>query len=185
MKNHIKLYATAGIVLLVVIIFWAVKQSSYTAELDISIAPAGSNLKINGHGSDGRVVKLKPGKYTLTVSHTGFADGKSVVTINKGDKRFTGFVLEPNTAASSDWYQTHPDDQKLAEKISSQTFDQIGAQQLEKLPILKSLPFIDQLFRVDYGQSVARANDPTAVAIYITYYSPEGKLEIIYKTPTP
>jgi len=120
--------------------------------------------------------------------------------VSKGSDDYVGLVLGSNSPSTVNWYQTHPGDQQLSQVIGGKNFDLAAKRQSQKNPLIKSLPFVDQLYRVDYGQSQKHTSDPDAVGIYITYYSQAGKqqaldwikfkgfdpskLEIIYKDKT-
>jgi hypothetical protein len=148
---------------------------SLSAKLTLEVAPTGSHININGNAVRGGQLKVKPGSYHLTFSQNGFSDYSKDVQLTKGESSFVGVSLSPNSAATADWYKSHPEDAKKAEGISSKNFDQISLDQQRRLPLIKELPFIDLLWRVDYGRSVQHPNDPGAVAVYVSYYTEAAK----------
>ena len=194
--------AILGAGLLVVGIVWSVLyQRSFSAALTVQVAPASSSIGLNGKKTSAKTINLRPGNYKITASHSGFASASQTVNLNAGDKRYVGLTLNSNSAATANWYNTHASDQSLAESISGQNLNQAAGDQVKKLPLIKGLPFIDQAYRIDYGSSKLHPSDPTATAIYITYYSADGKqqaldwlkfkgydptkLEIIYSDASP
>lgn len=186
----------------VVLVGWFIYRShTLSARLTLEVAPTGSHININGKSSREGQLKVKPGSYHLTFSQSGFSDYSKDIQLSKGGSAYVGVSLFPSSAATQDWYKSHPTDAKKAEGISSKNFDQISSEQQRRLPLIKDLPFTDQLYWVDYGRSIKSPNDPNAIAIYIKYYSEPGKqqaldwikfkgydpakLEIIYQNAQP
>lgn len=149
--------------------------SSLSAKLAVEAAPMDSTIKIDGRSVSASTYRVKPGTHVVSVSRPGFAAESKSFSPQKGEVLYAGFVLVSNSSSTASWYQAHSADQRLAEKISGRLFQQSSTAQIQKLPLIKSLPLIDQEFRIDFGQSKAHPNDPASVAIYITYYSDQGK----------
>lgn len=148
---------------------------SYSAKITLEISPADSTITINDKKSNRGTIKVRPGIYKVAASKQGFSTISKSVDVAKGKSEYVGIVLVSNSPDTANWYVDHPSDAKLLEGISSKNFDLSSAVQTKNLPLIKSLPFIDQLYRIDYGRSQAHPDDPTAVAIYIKYYSEQGK----------
>ncbi len=187
--------------LLIVLIAYILHQSFLSAQIAVSVAPGDSSITINNKAHKAGLFKVRPGTYAIKVSHPGFTEVSQTIEVIKGQKKFVGYIMTPNSSSTASWYQTHPKDQQIIESISGQVTDQSSKDQIKRLGLIKELPLIDQLFRIDYGQSLQHPKDPTAIAIYIKYYSETGKqqaldwikfkgydpskLEIIYKNAEP
>lgn len=172
-----------------------------TAKLNISVVPRGAQVMLDGKRTNSGIVRVRPGKHTVTAYKPGFDTHPLSVMVADRQEKFAGLILLSNSSTTSSWYTDHPADQQLAESISGQNTDKISRDIISSTPIIKNLPFIDERsnFRIDYGQSQQYPDDPTAVALYITTddrqetkdvalawirfsgYDPT-KLEIIYKT---
>lgn len=155
---------------------WA---QSYSAKVIVESSPADSMITINGKKRDQGAIKVRPGVHKIAVSKQGFTTVSRSVAVAKDESKYVGIALVPSSPATANWYIDHPSDGKLLEGISSKNFDLSSADQIKKLPLIKNLPFIDQLYRIDYGRSQAHPNDPTALAIYIEYYSEQGKQQAL------
>lgn len=165
--------------LLVVIIGFAFFASRPKGQLTIQVAPADSSITLNGKKTLAGSFDEKPGDYTVVASRNGFGSYTKKFSLKKNTNEYVGVILGPNSASTINWYKQHPDDQQLAEVISGKNFSIDVQQQITKYPIIKYLPFVDQFYRIDYGRSVKSPNNPEAVAIYITFYSQEGKSEAL------
>lgn len=165
------------------------RERSLSAKIEVEIAPSSSALFINDVRHKDGVVKVRPGSYAVVVSKSGFNTSRETITVFKGEAKYVGVALVSNSPSTADWYETHPLDAKKAEGISSKNFDIKTQQQAAKLPIIRELPWVDLLYRVDYGPSMKRPNDPESVALYITYYSESGKTQALqwlkFKSYTP
>jgi len=147
--------------------------------VDIAVAPGGSELKLDGKGVKAGKVLVSAGEHRVSATHYGFAGQAKDFSVSLNETRFVGIVLVPNSPDTKDWYKTHPMDQQMAESIASRNFDQGSADIKQRYPVVSELPFIDQLYRVDYGVPQRATNDPTAIALYVTYYSQDGKKQAL------
>jgi hypothetical protein len=153
------------------------------------------NVRVKNSG-----IFVVPGKHTIVVSQAGFTTYRS--TIDKKDSPLEiTVVLDPVSEDGFDFMKKHPSEQRLRESLVGSQAAETGKSIAEKNPIISLLPYIDQYFRIDYGQSVKNPSDSTAVAIYITPLAPDGKeralallrlkgydpntLEIIYRDSSP
>lgn len=154
-------------------------SSKLSAKLYLEVTPIkGSKIEILNKEYQTGQSSLSPGSYTVIFTHPGFTEVKKAVSLRKGDSRYIGVSLIPNDPSTVSWYTSHQLDRKLTEGISSKNYDQIFKDQLSSLPLIKELPFIDLLYRVDYGRSL-KTNSPNAVALYIKFYSPTGKQQAL------
>lgn len=176
---------------------WKVIQPK--PNLVLNVAPDVATIKLDDADtlSPGKQ-HLEPGSHTIKVSFDGF-DTKIIDFKVQADKVTSlDVVLNPNSQAGYDWLAEHPEQQALREQLGGKGFEAQSRQLAKDTPLIKQLPYIDRLFRVDYGQSIAYPNDPDKVAIYIGFSSDEGKqqslqwikdqgydpssLEIVYKS---
>lgn len=155
------------------------RQKPLTAHLVIEVTPKSSSVTLNGKKTRTGTANLRPGTYRILVSHPGFKDNSNSVTLSKNDTKYVGLVLESNSDSTASWYADHPEDQSLAEKISGKNLKIDAESQKTTLPLIKELPFIDRIYRVDYGVSKKTPNDPAAVALYITYYGDQSKQDAL------
>ena len=162
-----------GVVALLVVV--SIQQRPLSAKLEVEITPSDSTLMVSGEEHKEGVIKVKPGNYTINVSRQGFESVSTTVSASKGQTRYVGVVLVSNSPSTQDWYEAHPEDAKKAEGISSRNFDQSSESRAQEMPILKELPWIDHLYRVDYGPSQRNPNDGEAIALYVTHYSEAGR----------
>lgn len=199
--NNTKLLRTVTIGLLLIGsgggLFYAYRQSTYTAAVDIEATPLSSSVSIDGHHANQGVTKLKPGTLTITVSLSGFNKFTKRVAVVKGDNKYVGAILKSNNADTANWYETHPADQTMAEKIASKQFDATSQKQVAAEPFLKEIPYIAAgfEFKVDYGVPAPGSNKPiiiiqadtqTARADALTWIRSRGydpaTLNIVYTT---
>lgn len=172
---------TAGLALLVIGVMTAVfvHQKPLTAHLSIQFAPTSSAITVNGQNSRSGSLNVRPGSYKIVVSHSGFVEKSTSVTVAAGETKYVGFVLASNSPATANWYVDHADDQRLSEIITGKNISVDSTSQQTTLPIIKELPFIDNYYRIDYGVSKLHPSDPNAVALYVKYYSDEGKQQAL------
>ena len=147
--------------------------------ISLSVAPSSSSAKLDNKGVKSGKINVKPGKHTIIVSKKGFSTQINTVDLKTKETKYVGIALLPNSPETKNWYKEHPDDQLLLESISSNSFDQYTKNAVEKNPLIKDLPLIDRFYRVDYGQSLQHPDDPSAMGIYIKYYSQDGKQQAL------
>jgi magnesium-transporting ATPase (P-type) len=177
-----KRFLVAFVLLILIFVGWAASRSysnKYNSYIDLVVTPLGSKVMLDGRGVKASKLRLPAGEHTLAASRDGFAMQTKKVNLNPNETRFVGFALLSNSAETKDWYEQHPEDQLMLESISSRSFDQSSKDIVKRYPIIKELPFIDQFYRVDYGQPRVDSSDPTAISIYITYYSKSGKQQAL------
>jgi hypothetical protein len=179
MKSRRILLILIPLVILVLIFSYLKKGPGGNSFADIAVTPAGSQVKVDGKGIKAGKIRVKAGTHNVYVSHDGFSIQSQDFVVGQNETRFVGFVLVSNSPETKDWYKTHPKDQQMSESIASRNFDQGSSDIKKRYPIVAELPFIDQLYRVDYGVSQKATNDPTAIALYVTYYSQKGRLQAL------
>jgi hypothetical protein len=169
--------AVASLVILVAIL--GLRKQVLNSTLHIDVVPSGSKISVNGKSSSEGNIQTRPGTYKVVVSHSGFESVTRVVNLRKDHTEYVGIILTSNSPKTANWYETHPEDAKKGEGISSKTFLAIGDAQQQKLPLIKKLPYSERQFQISNGNSQLSPDDPTKVAIYITYYTEEGKQEAL------
>lgn len=151
-----------------------------TPNVDVITAPDAAMLTIDGQPtSKTKLFYLKPGKHTITASMDGFTSDSQTVQVGNSGVTKVSLLLNPNSTAGYDYLQANPAEELQREAMGGQKFLQQNNAITSRVPLISSLPFIDQEFRVDYGVSLQHPNDPTAVAIYITYYSEAAKQQAL------
>lgn len=165
------------------------RQRGPAAALQIEVVPSDSVITLDGKKVSEGLVKVKPGPHKLVFSRDGFETQTKDVRVPEGKEEYAGVVLRSNSPRTANWYEANPKDAKKAEGIASRAFDVKARTKTEAMPILKELPWIDRLYRVDYGGSQNDPADPAKTALYITYYSAEGKTQALewlkFKGHTP
>lgn len=165
------------------------RQQNLSATLEIEVAPTDSTITLDGKRVREGVAKIKPGEHTLVFSRDGFETQTKVLQVSDGKQEYIGVILQSNSPRTANWYESNPKDAKKAEGIASRAFDARSQAKTQSMPILKELPWIDRLYRVDYGGSQADPADPAKIALYITYYSDEGRAQALewlkFKGHTP
>jgi hypothetical protein len=166
-------------VALILLVFFIGREQSLSAKIKITAAPSESHITINNKSVESGVNKVHPGTYKVTVSLSGFTTASQTVTVQKGGTASVGLALVSNTYTTSNWYTTHPNDEQIAEGISSNNNDSLAEQSVQNVPLIKQLPFIGpgSEFRIDYGSTPgASATDPT---IYITAETTEAQQDAL------
>ena len=169
-----------GFVLLVGLVLgtgvW-LRYSSYDASITIQVAPADSQVILDGKNVGVGTWRIKSGNHSLSFSRDGFTPVTNGIGVSKNQDYYAGVALVPTDPEFANWYADHPEDQKLAESISSQSFDFVNSQPSPIDALVEELPYINLLpyFRIDFGISKKYPNDPTKSAIYIRFSTNESK----------
>lgn len=165
-----------GLIILTLVSWGFYKNQQLDARLTIEVAPADSTISINDQVVESGEHRLRHGTVNVVIGREGFDEQNQSIVIDSGQSEYLGVILSPQPAFE-DWYATHPSDQKLAEGISSKTFDAQSQKTTAQNPLVKQLPYVDPtgIFRVDYGPSQKYPNDPAKIMIYITAKSGERR----------
>lgn len=169
------------IILVAGLLVWAIyKDQTLTSEITLEMTPSsGSNISLNERGVREGISKVRPGTYTIRFTREGFEPVSKALKLSKGERQYVGVVLVSNSQDTANWYQKNQADQKKAEGISSRNSDQLSINQQKSLPLIKELPFIDRLYKVDYGRSERQPSDPKILALYIRHFGEEGKKQAL------
>jgi hypothetical protein len=150
------------------------------ANVQLDYAPDGAKAVLDGvtvvHNGKFRV---NPGQHTISITLGGFTDATEKFTVPASGTKSLALLLNPNSVEGYMYLGNHPSEEAHREKLGGQKFSELGTKTSDKLPLVKDLPFIDQLYRIDYGPSKVHPDDQSAVAIYITYYSDTGKQQAL------
>ena len=153
------------------IFFLGLQSRDKTAAIDVqSTVPNDPNVTIDNQkvNSSGKVA-VKPGQHTVVAKRNGFEDKSVSVTVKTGETQTVTLLMTPNGDAGYQWLRDHPDAAVEYEAQQSQQYIQNSTDTTNKNPLISYLPEIRPTWRIDYGKSKAHPNDPTAVAIIITY----------------
>jgi hypothetical protein len=169
MNGGLKKYTWVVVIVLLVGaglgMYYIVKQRSYTASVEIDAAPLSSTITIDGHHGHQGTTHIKPGIVTVTVARKGFKTSSTRLTISAHGSEYIGVILEPNSSDTAGWFDSHPDDQKMVEKISSRKFDINSKKQVEAEPFIKLLPYTGAgfEFQIDYGKPAPGTSKPVII----------------------
>ena len=111
-----------------------------TATLDFYLAPSTATLTIDQQTfkSDGKI-KLKPGNYTIKISHPDFTEMSKELKLNSSQTTFLYEYLEPET--QTDYYQSHPEEQSRVQHISDFKADLERKKYTDSDPIFNITPY--------------------------------------------
>jgi hypothetical protein len=166
---RVKRWLIIGLVFTTVLVVFLAFRQSTRGTLDLRVAPQdatiitskGAHLKIGSN-------TLTKGSYTITISRPHFVSKTLNFTIQSGQTTKELYGLAVGDAIGLQYYTDHPDQKAIADGITGQQLDAIGAQVAQSQPLVTKLPIENLTWRLDAGQSKKYPNDPTKVAIYIT-----------------
>ncbi len=153
-----------GILLVCLVAFRLYLSAKFSATLEVSYTPTSATLTFDGKKQKTGVIRVTPGSHRVVVSKDGFSPEKTTISTTKGRRTYLGFVLQPSNPSTVDWYTKHPEDQRIAEKISGKNLEASAEKVLSLEPFTKELPFIGPGF--SYRVGVGAADDtgkPTIV----------------------
>jgi hypothetical protein len=162
-------------ILVVIILGIALYYNAYLGSVSITVAPQSSTITLNKKPVKLGTTKVSPGTYQLKVEKSGFDSQSFSVEVKSGKITTEQVALLANGPEGLLWYQTHPDDKRAAEAIAGQEVTRLTAKIAQKNKITALLPFFRRDFKIDYGKSQKNPNDPTDIALYITYVDEESK----------
>lgn len=176
-----KIIALALIPLLVLlgfVISSIMRNSIYSASLNIEVTPTDSIISTNGKNVKEGVTKVKPGEVEIIVRRDGFEEEIKKVNAIKNELTYVGIVLLPNSDSTLGWYNKHPEDLKKTEGISSKSFDESSKKAVRNLPFILKLPYLGPGlgYRIDYGGGAGENSKPV---IYIKAKTEEDRLDAL------
>ncbi len=175
------LYIGVGCLIGVLVILGFAFSKRSSATITVAIAPQSATITINGKKGHSGMNNVSPGPVTVTAVHPGFATLSRTVIVQKGTDGYVGLVLTSNSAATNNWYETHPADLQASSVISSKQSDINASQSVKNTPIIQILPYIGPGFewRVDYGVNPSEKAAQTP-AIYINALTPRGRSDALF-----
>ncbi|MDF2460829.1 MAG: hypothetical protein K0S68_232 [Candidatus Saccharibacteria bacterium] len=146
--------------------------------LDITVSPTDARIKIDGKGSakPGKI-SLAPGEHTLEVTRKGYASKTLKIKITSGNVTTEGVQLTVSdpAAVAKENAELNKNDVTEQEGVAGKIVNEQGAKIAAENPLITKLPFYGADFNIDVGKSEKYPNDGTAVAIYITAITDEGR----------
>ena len=168
-------FALVGVLCIVLIGLVALRLPHKAPDLNLVLVPSPATAIVDNKTKIGNgETYIAPGNHTVTVSFAGFATQTQSFTTQAGKVRTLTVVLGVSSAVGRNWLIEHPDEAKKLETLTGAAFSDSTQQRIEKVPLIKELPYIERYFRIDYGQSKLHPTDDTAVAIYVTTYGQPG-----------
>jgi hypothetical protein len=172
----VKRWLVIGLVIATALVIFLGFRQATQGTLALQVAPQdaiivtskGKHLKIGSNA-------LKKGSYTITISRPHFVSKTLSFTITSGHTTNELYGLAVADAIGLQYYTDHPDQKAIADGITGQQLDAIGAQVAKAQPLVTKLPIENLTWRIDSGQSKKYPNDPTKVALYITIQDDTAK----------
>lgn len=135
--------------------------------ISIGVSPTDSVVRLSGKKIHAGTVYISPGDYTFRAEHALFDAVEQKVTVGTTSLRRVILIAPSTSDAAKKWLQDHPSEDATRQQLSAELSNQQGQILVQKNPIIKDLPYIDNTYRIDYGASVKNPNDSNAIAIYI------------------
>lgn len=143
------IFALAIVVAIAITVYLGITRAG-TYKVSIIIAPADSQVTIDGHKVSGDTIYLAPGEHTYTVSRSDFRSYSDTVTITDNGEQYISAALESiNDAGRAYASQVDSEYSKVLE-IGGITAEQQGEKFTDKNPITKDLPYSNMLFSIGY-----------------------------------
>lgn len=147
--------------------------------LVINVAPSSAEVIIDGKPYSSGGKRLEPGKYTITAKKDGFTSPSKTVTVSDDKLIEVDLLLNPVTAEAYGYLRDNPDEQLEREALGGKLVDIRSDEASKKTPLINELPFIDLMYRIDYGPSHKNRQDTAASAIYITLYDESARSQAL------
>src|SRR5699024_10608298 len=111
-----------------------------TATIVIEYTPMSSTVEVDNRKVAGKKGvasrKVKPGKYRVSVSKSGFKNHTEEVEVNKDDKVTIYAALESNSPDTIEWYVNNPEDEGRRQQILDSRLAEGGAIIEKNFPIM-------------------------------------------------
>ncbi len=143
-------------IVLIILIFFIFNSSGKNARIKLLIVPTQATILINGNSFSNGVINLKPGKYTLKASYSGFKSEQESFVLKPKQSLIVGLVLLPNSPKTANFYKLHPNQEQLSEAVADNLTNQFSQQSTNNEPIIKFLPHNGP----NYSYSINYANNP-------------------------
>ena len=159
-----------------VVVFWLLSRSPSTG-IDLFVSPTNSSITLDGKSFSAGKKSVAPGKYALVVKHDSFLTTTQEVVVKQGQLTKLAVALDPDGIKGEQWLLDHPNEASLREKVMSPIVSEQANKLTKSMPIVTELPHIDNFYRVDYGASKKYPNDKAKIALYVRYYTPDGRAQ--------
>ena len=145
-------------------------QNSGKQRVTVAVAPASSQVEVDGKITKDKELLLAPGKHSYKVSYSGFRTITGELDV-RTDGTQTALVagLTPETAEATELYNKITGEYSAIEVVAGINAEENGAAFIEKNPITKQLPYTNMLFTIGYRADPA---DPTGDSIIVTIDAP-------------
>ena len=150
-------------------------SAAKTAYITVTAAPSDSNVTLNNKPGQLGVNQVAPGTYNVVISHSGFASVTKTVVVAKGQDVPVAFALAPNSAATANWYTTHPQDAATAAAVTEPQYAAAPANPKSAASLASLLPY---QIGGDYPFDVVQdpdTDDPTNPLYYIEADTPTAQ----------
>jgi hypothetical protein len=124
---------------------------------------------------------LDEGSYEVTARFEGFENRTQTIVVKDNQESYVGLILNPNTEETNNWYVENPEENKIAEGVSSKSVDNDTETTLENTPLLQSLPIYygngqGGLVKIESGVPLPGTDTP---AVYVTASSPDERKGVL------
>lgn len=145
-------------------------QNSGKQRVTVAVAPASSQVEVDGKITKDKELLLAPGKHSYKVSYNGFRTITGELDV-RTDGTQTALVagLTPETAEATTLYNEITEEYTAIEIVAGLNAEENGTLFIEKNPITRQLPYTNMLFTIGYRADPA---DPTGDSIIVTIDAP-------------
>ena len=123
----------------------------YSATLYLLVAPADSQILVNGELAVEGNKRVKPGEYEIEISREGFETEIKTVHLEAGGLEEVIVALASNDPSTADWYETHEDDAGVLDAAMSAQYFKDSNEMAEEYDIVEDLPVYKYGYILGYG----------------------------------
>ncbi|MDR0979870.1 MAG: PEGA domain-containing protein [Candidatus Nomurabacteria bacterium] len=167
----------AGVMVLGMVVIFAVRSLVYSAKLQLTIAPTGATVILDGKQIKAENQDIKPGEHTLRVEHDGFIAEEQQFSVAKNETYSVLIALVPEDD-NADYYLYNERDQIIRDGKITQRQDQAMREAYESDPIMKILPYTDMSSGVTF---VVEASYNNGIELLIRLNTCSDEAAEIYK----
>ncbi|MGB4967576.1 MAG: hypothetical protein WBO35_05230 [Candidatus Saccharimonadales bacterium] len=179
-KRQLKVAFLTTLAAILVFIGWQIYLSiEYSAKIDLLFTPTSSRVTLdNKIIKAARAIHVKPGRHVVVASKDGFTRQTQTTDVKRGETVFIGIPLDSNSDKTASWYQDHPDDQRIREKITGIQEDALSQKAAKLNPFIKLLPYYapGEAFDIGIKEINPRTGQPTIVITTYTENAEEDAL---------
>lgn len=162
---------------MVAIIYVAWYKNTHTATLNLLYTPASAAATANGVVVSAGNTQLVPGTYTVVIKKSGFNTYTDKIILAKNSSQTVTAALVSNSPSTSNWYTTHPSDQRIKERIGAISSEYASNEIHNYFQIATVLPLNGRDYSVNYGTSPDHSGQ---YALYISYTGgPKGQQDAV------